>query len=69
MANFFIVDSNACNVICDRRVFTNLRDAQQYATRQSKEQIWKISKNKMFFGNAKVVLHTLDFNVPSSHID
>ena len=66
---FFIVDSNACDVICDRRVFINFYSAQEYAIKQSKEQIWKISKNKMYFGNAKVVIHNLNFNVPSTHID
>jgi len=58
----FITNVVLANQILDRGFFHTLKDATYHANEQTKEKIWKLPNNSVFFGDIEVrVYNTNDY--------
>ena len=65
----FITNAVLGNQILDRAVFWSLPEATYYAKQKSKEKIWKLADNTVFFGDVEVKVYHPKLNVTSDHKD
>ena len=55
--------------ILDRAVFDNIKHASEYALNKSREKVWKLADNSVFYGNVESRVYEIDFEKPSDHKD
>lgn len=55
--------------ILDRAVFDNIKDASKYAVEKSREKVWKLDDNSVFYGNVESRVYEIDFEKPSDYRD
>lgn len=65
----FIINAVLGNQILDRAVFWSLPEATYYAKQKSKEKIWKLADNTVFFGDVEVKVYRPKLNVTSDYED
>ena len=65
----FITNVVINDYILDRSFFTSLKEAARHAEQLSKEKIWKLPNNTVFFGDVEVKIYNPDLRVVSNHRD
>ena len=65
----FITNAVLGNQILDRGFFHTLKEATYHANQQTKEKIWKLADNTVFFGDVEVKVYHPKLNVTSDHED
>ena len=56
----FITNAVLANNILDRSFFGTLKEAIRFAKDQSREKIWKLPNNTVFFGDIEVRVYNTD---------
>jgi len=49
----FIVNVVVGNIILDRAVFHDLREASEYAQQKAGEKVWKVDETCVYYGNVE----------------
>jgi len=65
----FITNVFANDYILDRAVFDNIKHASKYAIEKSREKVWKLTDNSVFYGNVESRVYEIDIEKPSDHED
>ena len=65
----FITNVLANGLILDRAVFDNIKHASKYAVEKSREKVWKLADNSVFYGNVESRVYEIDLEKPSDHKD
>ena len=65
----FITNTVVNNYIIDRSFFSTLSEAVYHAKTQSKEKIWKLPDNSVYFGDVEVKVYKPNLCVTSDHRD
>jgi len=65
----FITNVIVNDYILDRSFFTSFSEAVEHAKQLSKEKIWKLPNNTVFFGDVEVKIYNPDLRVVSNHRD
>jgi len=65
----FITNVIVNDYILDRSFFTSFPEAVEHANQLSKEKIWKLPNNTVFFGDVEVKIYNPDLRVVSNHRD
>lgn len=55
--------------ILDRAVFDNIKHASEYALNKSREKVWKLTDNSVFYGNVESRVYEIDISQSSEHKD
>ena len=55
--------------ILDRAVFDNIKHASEYALNKSREKVWKLADNSVFYGNVESRVYEIDIAQSSDHKD
>jgi hypothetical protein len=56
----FITNAVLANTILDRGFFCTLKEATRHAKEQTREKIWKLPNNTVFFGDVEVRVYNTD---------
>ena len=56
----FVTNVVLANHILDRGFFHTLKEATYHANQQTKEKIWKLTDNSVFFGDVEVRVYNTD---------
>ena len=56
----FVTNVVLANQILDRDFFFTLKEATRHANEQTKEKIWKLPNNSIFFGDIEVRVYNTD---------
>ena len=56
----FITNAVLANNILDRSFFGTLKEATKFAKEQSREKIWKLPNNTVFFGDIEIRVYNTD---------
>ncbi len=65
----FITNVVVNDYILDRSFFTSFSEAVEHANQLSKEKIWKLPNDTVFFGDVEVKIYNPDLRVVSNHRD
>jgi hypothetical protein len=65
----FITNVLVNDCILDRAVFDNIKHASNYAIEKSREKVWKLEDNSVFYGNVESRVYEIDFEKSSDHQD
>jgi hypothetical protein len=65
----FITNVVINDYILERSFFTSLKEATEHAKELSKEKIWKLPNDNVFFGDVEVKIYNPDLRVVSNHRD
>lgn len=64
----FVANVIVNNIIIDRRVFLEKRNAVDYAKRNINEKIWKID-DFVYFGDVNINVYDMSMNKSSDYMD
>ena len=65
----FVTNVVINDYILDRSFFTSFNEALEHANNLSKEKIWKLPNDTVFFGDVEVKIYNPDLRVVSNHRD
>jgi len=65
----FVTNVVINDYILDRSFFTSIKQALEHANNLSKEKIWKLPNDTVFFGDVEVKIYNPDLRVVSNHRD
>ena len=65
----FITNVIVNDYILDRSLFASYSEAVEHAKHLSKEKIWKLPNNSVFFGDVEVKIYNPNLRVVSNHRD
>jgi hypothetical protein len=65
----FVTNVVVNDYILDRSFFASFNEAQEHANNLSKEKIWKLPNNTVFFGDVEVKIYNPNLRVVSNHRD
>lgn len=65
----FVTNVVVNDYILDRSFFTSFNEAREHANNLSKEKIWKLPNNTVFFGDVEVKIYNPNLRVVSNHRD
>lgn len=65
----FVTNVVINDYILDRSFFTSFNEALEHANNLSKEKIWKLPDDTVFFGDVEVKIYNPDLRVVSNHRD
>ena len=65
----FITNVLVNDHILDRAVFDNIKHASKYAVDKSREKVWKLADNSVFYGNVESRVYEINIEESSDHKD
>jgi hypothetical protein len=65
----FIVNTLVDTTIIDRSVFFDIRAATYYAQQRAKEKVWRLSPERVYYGNVNTYLYEPKLEVTSDYQD
>jgi hypothetical protein len=65
----FVTNVVVNDYILDRSFFASFNEAREHANNLSKEKIWKLPNNTVFFGDVEVKIYNPNLRVVSNHRD
>ena len=65
----FITNVVVNDYILDRSFFSSVKEAAKHAEELSKEKIWKLPNDTVFFGDVEVKIYNPNLRVVSNHRD
>jgi hypothetical protein len=65
----FITNVLANNIILDRAVFCDIKQASTYALSKSREKVWRLSDTSVYYGNVESRVYEINIEESSDHND
>ena len=65
----FVTNVVVNDYILDRSFFVSFNEAREHANNLSKEKIWKLPNDTVFFGDVEVKIYNPNLRVVSNHRD
>jgi hypothetical protein len=65
----FVTNVVINDYILDRAFFSSFREAKEHAQQLSKEKVWKLPNDSVFFGDVEVKIYNPDLRVVSNYQD
>lgn len=65
----FVTNVVVNDYILDRSFFTSFNEAREHANHLSKEKIWKLPNDTVFFGDVEVKIYNPNLHEVSNHRD
>ena len=65
----FITNVLANNIILDRAVFCDIKQASTYAISKSREKVWRLSDSCVYYGNVESRVYEINIEESSNHKD
>lgn len=65
----FVTNVVINDYILDRAFFRSFREAKEHAQQLSKEKVWKLPNDSVFFGDVEVKIYNPDLRVVSNYQD
>jgi hypothetical protein len=65
----FITNVIVNNIILERALFYNIKQASNYALEKSREKVWKLSDTSVYYGNVESRVYEINIEESSDHKD
>ena len=65
----FIVNIVVGNVILDRKIFSTLKEAYNYAQYEIRHKVWRLSSNKVYYSKIEAKIYEPKLNTTTDYID
>lgn len=65
----FIINATLGSHILKRVIVDTLTQAKQLAKQLSREKVWRLENDTVFFGDALVRVYDIDIKKPSNYVD
>jgi len=65
----FITNVIVNNIILERTLFYNIKQASNYALEKSREKVWKLSDTSVYYGNVESRVYEINIEESSDHKD
>jgi hypothetical protein len=65
----FLINVLANEHILHRAIFNDVRDASKYAVEKSREKVWKLGNNSVYYGNIETRVYEINIEQTTDYQD